>query len=145
MIVWTYHPQAFRLTDPNLVIDPTKGEIWNFGAPDRIQRYRRYLPMLQNKLGTKQFLWCCLEPGQFIRVTPKIDIVEWELNVPDSHVLSLYREDVWEDLYYGRAEEWDKLLIDGLDHAEEKAGALIKVPIEEAWATCREVQPKYPC
>ena len=91
-----------------------------------------------------QFLWCCFESGrkEFKRAHNR---VEWELNVPDSHVLSLYRVDVWLDFYLGRAEEWDKLLIDGLDHTGEKAGALIKVPIEKAWATCREVQPKYPC
>ena len=98
--------------------------------------------MLQNKLETTQFLWCCLKRGQFFRITWEHDIVEWELNVPDSHVISLYREDIWLDLYHGRAEKWDNLLIDGLDCVGEKAGAFVKVPIKEAWATRREMLPK---
>ena len=70
-----------------------------------------------------------------------IDLVEWELNVPDSQVLSLYREDVWEDIYHGRANEWDRLLIHGLDARGESIGALVKVPIDPEWATCREMTP----
>jgi len=98
LIVWTHHPHAFPLTAPDLVIDPTKGDNWNAKDPVYRDRYRRILRQLQELLGTTQFLWCCMEQGEFVRTTEEVDLVEWELDIPESHVTSLYRENVWEDL-----------------------------------------------
>lgn len=136
MILWTHHPSSFRLDDPNLQIDHTKGKFWN--SEQLGFRYREALPKLQLLVKTDQFLWCCTTRGCFVRTTEEIDLVEWELDVPASQVLRFHDVQVWEDIVWSRGDDWDSLLIDGAiaDVAADKGiGALVRVPVDK-WATC---------
>ncbi len=146
MRLWTYHPASFRVDDPNLRIDYTLGDIWNCDSVKTREGYRRALPRLHQLLdGETQFLWCCTGPRQFVRITESIDLVEWELLVPDAQVLSLYRESLWKSILYEGGDHWAELLVSDLSEAGNKdIGALLRVPIEPEWATRREMEPRYP-
>ncbi len=128
MNLWTYHPSTFRLDNPDAKIDSTQGVYWN---EDSLQ-YRKVLPRLQQLLGTDQFLWCCTTPGCFVRTTEEIDLVEWELVVPNSEIVAFYSVPVWEDIIYGRSSAWDDLVLEGLTEqraATKDVGAWIRFPL----------------
>ncbi len=133
--VWTNHPSSFPLTSPNLRIDPTTSRHWR----DRL--YREALPKLHKRLkGETQFLWCLTRPNMFVRVSESIDLVQWELNVSEDMVLTLYREEIWDDLYHQRSEDWGSLFADKLG---ESVGVLVRLPIDPSLATCHELPVKY--
>lgn len=129
MKLWTYHPSNFRLDDPNVKIDPTKGMYWN----DESLQYQKVLPKLQQLLGTDQFLWCCTIPDCFDRMTEDDDLVEWELVVPIAEILSFHSVPVWEDIVHGRGCAWDSLVIGDLTEQEagkKEVGAWLRFPLK---------------
>jgi len=136
MKVWTHHPSAFRIDDPNVVIDWTLGTYWR-----TMPGYREALPILQRLLREDQFLWCCTKRGQFIRTTEDIDLVEWELTVNETDVLAYYHEPTWEELIRSRG-DWKSLLLPG---PCQDAGILAKCPPRPGIAVCLGPLPvKYP-
>tara|TARA_A100000171_G_scaffold42401_1_gene43790 strand:+ start:155 stop:394 length:240 start_codon:yes stop_codon:yes gene_type:complete len=76
----------------------------------------------------------------FVRVSESIDLVQWELNVSEDMVLTLYREEIWDDLYHQRSEDWGSLFADKLG---ESVGVLVRLPIDPSLATCHELPVKY--
>lgn len=138
MIVWTNHPKAFPICSPDLVIDYKLGHYWR----DNHGHYRDVLPKLHRLLGETQFLWCVTTLNKpFQRMSEDIDLVRWELDVPSSQVLALYREDAWNALFNGESTDWRSLIVDAVG---ERIGAFVRVPIEPAWATRQEIPVRYP-
>lgn len=142
LTLWAYHPSDYRLDTPGLIMDHTKGKNWTRKMANF--RYREVLLKLQRRLGTDQFLWCCSTRGCFRRTSEGIDLVEWQLDVPSSHVLSFYCEDVWENIVWSRSNEWERLLIeDSPDQIVpcENVGVLLKLPLAPEWITCHGMPP----
>jgi hypothetical protein len=132
MQLWTHHPHGFRLDSAHIVIDPTKGRYWR----DNIAglRYRDVLPKLQQLLGTRQFLWCYT-----IRTQPQnADLVEWELNLPESQILRFVHSWVWETIVWGNPDGWQNLFADGRPDAGKDIHALVSWPLPPAWVKCHE-------
>lgn len=148
MGLWTYHPSDFKVDDPNLKIDPSKGQYSNEGDPKFVDRYREILlPKLQQLVRTKQFLWCYTVPGQGIRASEDIDVVEWELDVPATQVLRRYDEKVWHEIYLGNDGDWDSLglFVSEAEPMGKDIGALVRVPLKEEWVTNHgQLKPMYP-
>jgi len=144
--LWTHHPSEFTVDDPNLVIDQRQGRYWKDCG--RGFRYSEMLSKLCSRIGTDQFLWCCTARGQFIRMSACIDLVEWEINVPESQIVAFYRESVWETIVHGQSDDWDVLIIgssDGITGAGDRIGALVRAPLRTEWATCHGPLPvEYP-
>ena len=152
MQLWTHHPSDFRVNDPDLVVDYTKGMY----AQPSMQgingfRYCNVMPKLHTRVGTTQFLWCCTERGCYERVTEDVDkdLLKWELNVPLTQILHFHRVSVWEDIVWSRSDDWQDLLIE-VGETERAAndlsdvGALVRVPLNRKWATCHGLlQPMY--
>lgn len=137
MKLWTHHPSTFRLNDPDQRIDWTRGDYWDTEMGGF--RYLEVLPMLQVRLGTSQFIWCCTTRGEFIRTSTSIDLVEWELDVPFAEILAFYRSSVWEDILWSRSDNWDGLLLTGLSEAEAATpdvGALVDFPLRVGQMKC---------
>ncbi|MFK8115680.1 MAG: hypothetical protein AB8B91_26025 [Rubripirellula sp.] len=133
--VWTHHPSTFPITSPNLVVDATRSVYY------RSQEYRDAIHELHHHLkGETQFLWCLTARKTFERHSESIDLIEWELDVPASQILTFYREDVWEPIYHGRSHHWADLLT---DLPAENVGALVRVPIDPSWATPHAIPVKY--
>ena len=132
MKLWTHHPEAFRIDDPKLKIDPTRGQYWNSTDP-YMRRYRELLRWLQRHFKTDQFLWCVTTPEKrFIRTHESIDQVDWELDVPFGKVLSFYDSPLWHRLLEHDDGDWERLVVDGLSETEAASpeyGALVRVPI----------------
>ena len=149
MKLWIYHPACFRVDDPNLQLDHTKGRYWNSPDLNLRKRYREILPKLHDLLGTRQCLWCCTVRGLFVRMTEDDDLVEWELRVPFSQVLAFYSIPLWEDLIYTRTDTWDGLILEQLGEAEAEhkdIGALVQFhQLHPGWITCHgPPKPLYP-
>ena len=153
MQLWTHHPSDFPVNDPDLVVDYTKGM---YAQPSMEGsngfRYRNVLPKLHTLVGTTQFLWCCTERGRYERVTEDVDkdLLEWEINVPLTQILRFHLVSVWEDIVWGRSDDWQDLLIE-VGETEPAAndlsdlGALVRVPLEPKSTTCHgPLQAKYP-
>jgi hypothetical protein len=146
MQLWTHHPSSFRVDNPQLEVDYTKGQ---YAQPDRAGeiafQYRKVMPRLHQIVGTTQFLWCCTKRGRYPKAMEE-DSTEWELNVPLTQVLSFYRVGVWEDILYNRSDDWTHLLI-AVGETEPAAndlddlGGLIRVPLEPKWAYCHGQLP----
>lgn len=142
--LWTHHPTDFPLDDPSLRIDHTRGEFWRM--KQRGFRYRDMLPILSDRLGTDQFIWCCTKRGKFQRMTEEDDLVEWELNVPAAQVLAVYRVQQWEDIVWSRSDNWEDLIhdFDLADYLGEDVGALVRVPLPARVARRHEMKVRYP-
>ena len=151
MQLWTYHPSDFRVDDPDLVVDYTKGKYAEPSSQVNGFRYREVATKLHKRVGTTQILWCFVERGRYVRVTEDVDkdVMEWELNVPLTQILAFYRVSVWEDIIWSRNDEWEHLVI--AVEIEPPAsrlsdlGALVRVPLSREWTTCHgHLPPKYP-
>jgi len=140
MQLWTHHPSRFQIDAVDLVVDPTQGEHWHMEA--RNFRYRDVLRALCGRLGTSQFLWCCTRRGQFRRLIAECDLVEWELNVPESQILAFIRGRVWEDIVWSRSDDWGELIIEERPElADPYINALVRVPLLSEWVTCHGQLP----
>lgn len=136
MKVWTHHPGTFPLTAPNLIVDASRSIYY------RSLQYRSAIHELHRRLqGETQFLWCLTSRNTFQRHCESIDLIEWELDVPNTQILTLYREDAWENIYHGRSSDWDALFTETV---AENVGALVRVPIAPSWATPHWIPVKYP-
>jgi hypothetical protein len=142
--LWTYHPSDFRLDDPAVNIDPSKGTYWSLETI----RYREPLAKLQQLLKTDQFLWCCTTRDCFVRVSEEIDLTEWELTIPFCDVLGFYSVQAWEGIIQGQDNEWQNLLIENISEeaaASEGVGAWVRFPVpSEATKCLGPPQPVYP-
>jgi hypothetical protein len=139
MQLWTYHPTGFQVDAPDLAIDPKRGQYWWHEATGF--RYREVLPKLQQVVGVRQFLWCYTFRGQCLRVQEAHDVVEWELNVPDSNILGFLRSSVWEDIVWSRSNDWSGLLVAGTPEASKNIHALVFVPLPPGTARCHGLLP----
>lgn len=129
MNLWTYHPITFRPDNPNGTIDHTRGMCRGK------ERYPEVLRRLQDLLGTDQFLWCWTTRGS--RSSHGILFYEWELDVPLSEILAFYSVPVWEDIFNGRAEEWERLLVENTRAvADENVAAWVRFPLRECSIRC---------
>ena len=136
MKVWTHHPSTFPLTASNLIVDATKSIYYQSREyRDAIQNLHRHLQ------GETQFLWCLTSRKTFVRHSESVDLIEWELDVPTSQVLTLYREDIWDEIYRGKSQDWPSLFTNTVT---ENVGALVRVPIDPSWATQHQIPVKYP-
>jgi len=132
MQLWTHHPTGFQVDYADIVIDPTKGRYWRDETPGL--RYRDVLPKLQKLVGTAQFLWCFT-----IRELPEnTDLVEWELNVPESQILRFLQSWVWEEIVWTNRADWHNLFVDGRPTAGKGIHALVSVPLPSAWVKRHE-------
>jgi hypothetical protein len=95
MRLWTYHPVEFRLDDCRITaIDPSKGPYWN----DPSFCYEAALRKLCRLLGAKPFpLWCFTAPGCWVVTDGATLTLEWELEVPESHILGFVKAVPWHD------------------------------------------------
>ena len=149
MELWTHHLVEFPVNDPNLIVDHTRGQYWEeemIGVDGFC--YRDVLPRLHTCLGTTQFLWCCTRRDCYPRASEDVDkdLMEWELNVPLTQVLTFYRGSVWEDILWSKSDNWDRLLIAVGETAPagnqlNDLGALARVPLEPKWAKCHGQLP----
>lgn len=137
MQLWTHHASGFRLDSLPLPLDPRRGEFWNRPHGPNFC-YRTVVPILWERLGTDQFLWCCTLQGKFPRKSSDDDLVEWELNVPEASVLAFINALAWESMVSGGAEKWDTLFIRNRP-IEVSIGvhALVSVPLPPGSVTCR--------
>lgn len=142
MKLWTHHPDKFKVDDPDLMIDHTKGGYWHH--EEKGFRYRDVLPVLVKRIGTDQFLWCCTVRGEFERVSEDVDLVEWELDIEYSQILAFYNVPIWDDLVSSRNDEWENLVLD-TGEADQNVGALVRVPLGPTTATrIGPLEVKYP-
>jgi hypothetical protein len=126
--LWTHHPSHFPLDSADLVIDPTRGIHWQ--DERRNFRYRDRLNALHLLLGTSQFLWCFATRGGFTRYYESQDLVEWELNVPRSQIIAFFSGSIWEDLIWGRSDDWANLFIGSAAvRPNPDVQALVRVPL----------------
>jgi hypothetical protein len=138
MKLWTFHPSTLNLHDAER-IDHRRGQYWNSDhvveGKSLRQRYRLVLPMLQRLLGTDQVLWCdTVKDGQVHNEL--IDQNGWELNVPLSQIAAFYWVMGWEDLLWGRTENWDDLFVEkSAVQPSYEIGALVRFPLERKWVT----------
>src|SRR5690348_9685313 len=92
----TYHLPNFNLNDPELVIDPSRGEYWEDCADFR---YSKVLPELQSLVGTDQIVWCVFDRSDYILLDFHVQrYVEWEYIAPEHAAVRFLRKRVWEDL-----------------------------------------------
>jgi hypothetical protein len=140
MQLWTHHPSDFPLDAADLVINPARGIHWQ--DERRNFRYRERLHALQLLLGTSQFLWCFTTRGGFTRYEESQDLVEWELDIPRSQIITFFSGPVWEDLIWGRSGDWTKLFIeDSAVRPDRDIQALVRVPLPRGVATCHGQMP----
>lgn len=136
MQLWTYHSPGFPV-DTIAAIDHTKSYWWTYEEPGF--RYREVLPILWSKVSTKHFLWCIGLHGTRI---PDKDEVEWEVNLPQSAVLTFYRTTVWDDIVWSRSNNWPDLLIPVWAESLSRAvGALVSVPLPPGSAINKGLVP----
>jgi len=142
MQLWTHQPTGFQIDSASLVIDPARGQYWSCQIVG--SRYRDVLPKLQELVGASQFLWCCTVPGQFVRVTEQMDLVEWELNVPESQILRCIRASVWEAIVRGESDDWENLFRVGAPVAGIDIHVLVRVPLPAGTARSHgQLRPLY--
>ena len=134
MQLWTHHPEAFKVDADDLRIDHTCGTFWNLECPGF--RYRAILPKLFDLVGSNQFLWCCTRRGKFARTSEAHDLVEWELHVPESAMIAVFRVSVWEDLIWSLSDDWSNLILtERPTVAADDINALVSVPLPKDSAT----------
>src|SRR5580704_15732454 len=105
MQLWTHQPSPFRLDVLPLPLDPKRGAYWNaVQGPDFC--YQEVAPLLWELVKTDQFLWCCTLRGMFQRQTADVDLVEWEINAPQSSILAYIDALIWEDIVRGKPRKW---------------------------------------
>ena len=130
MRLWAHHESGLRIDAPDFKVDPTKGQYWRTRP-----RYRHLLPELCRRLGLKKLeypLWCCTDRDWIVADSWED---EWELNVPPSQVISLYRVSVWDDIFNRTsltisAEDWGNLFPEMHEQPTDKdIGALVRVPL----------------
>jgi hypothetical protein len=144
--LWTYQPSDFRPDAKK--IDPTRGRYWRDEA--RGFRYRKILTKLQKLVGTDQFLWCYTVRPPNPRVIEDVDVIEWELDVPLSHVLRFIHSHVWEGIFRSQRDDWENLddwknlLIEGEPSPGEGVHALVRWPLPDgALRSHRQPQPQH--
>jgi hypothetical protein len=137
MQLWTYHPTGFQVDAADLIIDPARGQYWRHDEPGF--RYQEVFPKLQKLVGTNQFLWCYTVRGQCIRVTEDMELVEWELNVQESHILRFFRSYVWEAIVRSKGDDWVNLFVSGKPEAGQDIHALVVVPLPRGTAQSRGI------
>lgn len=99
--------------------------------------------MLFERLGSDQWLWCCTTRARYHRQTEQFDLVEWEINLPIEEVI-LTSSPVWEDIIYGRGDDWDSLILTGLTESEaanDNVVALVRFPVRAECLTCHGQLP----
>lgn len=141
MKLWTHHPSDFDLANPQLQVDPSKGQYQK--SAGKGFRYSTVLPLLHAKIGSSQLLWCCTDRGRYLPCAEPSDLVEWEINLPLSQV-QLIDRDVWEDIIWSRGDCWDVLFVSGLSEDEamnRRINALIQLPLPEGYVTCHGKLP----
>jgi hypothetical protein len=138
--LWTHHPSDFRIDAVGIRIDPTQGQYWNYEKPGF--RYREIAPVLWDKLGTDQFLWCCTQRGMFKRVLPDHDLVEWEIAAPPADVIAYVSSRVWEDLVWSKSDSWDRLIVPRPSAAGDPyIHAAVSFPVPVGCVTCHGQLP----
>lgn len=144
MKLWTFHPSNFRLDDPTPSIIHELGKYW---GSQTTPRYAAVLQRLHQLLGNDQILWCYTLKDNHWHFDG-VDEIEWELNVPFSQIEALYDVQLWENILYGRNEDWDNLILDRLtaeSAANECVGALVKWPLPPEYVQCLGApRPRYP-
>ena len=75
-----------------------------------------------------------------MRHCESVDLIERELDVPTSQVLTLYGEDVWEEIYCGKSQDWPALFTNTVT---ENVGALLRVLLDPSWAAQHLIPVKY--
>ncbi len=141
MRLFTHHPSTFNLSDPNQRIDWTKGTYWRYDAKGF--RYKEVLPILLERLGDDQFLWCCSRRATYPRTGESIDLVEWEINLPLSEIV-LISSPAWEGIVHSENDDWDSLILTGLTESEAASDdvcALVRFPVRPEALTCHGQLP----
>ncbi len=146
MRLWTCQGKDVHVDDPNHVVDYTKGTYWK----ENIGRYREALPELHKLLKTTQFLWCSTEKQNRASEDVEEDVMQWELKVPLTQIVSGYRVSVWDGpkskkgIFEGK-DNWDDLLVpvDKIERSDRSdLGVLVRVPLPNRdWAKCHGLQP----
>lgn len=141
MQLWTHHPSEFRIDQPGLVINPSNGR-YSKSCGNGF-RYSDVLPMLQERVGANQLLWCCTTRGRYMPTHEPSDCVEWEVNLPLSKV-TLISVAVWDDIVWSRGDDWDSLILTGLTEsqaASKNINALVRLPLPPGCLTCHGQLP----
>ena len=135
MQLWTLHPEELRIDDPDLVIDSSLGMYWNNPNEGLRTRYREVLPLFQDQIGTDQLLWCCVERHKFT-LGRKVEIIEWELSIPDNSKARLFETQIWADILYSKTDDWDDLFVENIPTDLKGISAVALLPLEENWIIC---------
>ena len=139
---WTYHPDAFRVDNPTLKLDHTQGTYWDVkygGMPT----YRQARPKLVQLLGVNDFLWCCPIRGLLERYTLAHDLVEWEINVPASQIVSWLDNLQWEKFVRDPSMATTGLLISQPTTPSKDHVAFVAIPLKPGQAIRHEMEPKH--
>jgi len=134
--LWSVHPPAFRLDDPNQVCDPTLGGYWSDKGFQFRDRYRIMLTELQCRMETTQFIWTWrgLEECFASTVT---DEIYWQIDLPPSQILACYDSPAWNDMLYNGTNRWDEVLVPMQDPTPKNVWFLLRWPIlPPATVTC---------
>ena len=146
MRLWTHHSSSFKLDDPDIRVDSTRGSHWRKKRGANF-RYKQVLPMLQALVGSDQLLWCYTKRGQNLPTSEPSDSVEWEINLPLVD-MRLFSVPVWEDLVWSKGDDWDSLLLKNLGEKEaaddKNINALVCLPLPPDCLTCHgQLPPEY--
>lgn len=141
MQLWTAHPSTFQITDPHIVIDPTKGKFWTSPSTPN---YPSALRRLHGIVGTDQIIWCDTIPGQFARTTKETDLVGWRLDVPVTQVIRILRAEPWNEIIRADGNRWSDLFV-SMDDFRPAANiqALIRAPLRANSITQEEIPPAH--
>jgi hypothetical protein len=137
MQLWTYQPPDFPVDNLPLPLDPTQGRYWK-----TVARYRQLLPLLRERIGNRQVLWC-------YTIQPRcpndiVALVEWEIHAPPDAVVAYLDGWVWEGLVQGTTTDWTGLFIDEPPtQGQESIQALVSVPLPPGCVKrCRLLPPR---
>jgi hypothetical protein len=135
MRLWTYHPNGFRIDNPELAIDPTQGTYWN---EPLTPRYKEALPRLCKMLGLDEYpLWCFTSAGCWVPVENQ-PVVEWELSVSDSQILGFVRTHPWDSIVKGQGDDWETVIVKERPVLPDQyVSALVPLPLSPAWEPVR--------
>jgi hypothetical protein len=137
--LWTFHPPEFDLCHGERV-DHTRGRYWNSTRTVQgvclKERYRLVLPMLHQRLGTDQVLWCDTVNDARWHFD-EIDEIGWELDVPGAQVAAFFWVMAWEDILWGKTQNWEDLFVEEVDiQPSHEIGAIVRFPLERQWIRC---------
>ncbi|MEE8169500.1 MAG: hypothetical protein V3T70_03040 [Phycisphaerae bacterium] len=122
MRLWTWQGFGHSLISGRVIHN--QSQCWN------IPGYARATELLYQSLGRDQLIWCYSQREEHcifsIRTGKEL---EWELEVPSSEMVAIYRSAVWTRIIYStlpQDEDWTQLLTDRIG---DETGVVIRHPV----------------